>query len=153
MNEWVLRIRRLRIKDFGHYQCQAYNNQSKTLYQQDVLLTGNLEFDVSSKSPFCGIFNFLGVPFKAKFDELKGNVGTTVELSWRVNCSANAPIINYQLEFQEIPNGQWLSINVPAQLSLQSTEKELKRIVEYRQSYTLKGLNKGTKYRVRLRDK
>ena len=95
---------------------------------------------------------FLGVPFKAKFDELKGNVGTTVELSWRVNCSVNAPIINYQLEFQEIPNGQWLSINVPAQLSLQSTEKELKRIVEYRQNYTLKGLNKGTKYRVRLRD-
>ena len=41
MNEWVLRIRRLRIKDFGHYQCQAYNNQSKTLYKQDVLLTGN----------------------------------------------------------------------------------------------------------------
>ena len=93
------------------------------------------------------------MPFKAKFDELKINVGTTVELSWRVNCSVNAPIINYQLEFQEIPDGQWLSINVPAQLSLQTTEEDLKRIVEYKQSYTLKGLNKGTKYRVRLRDK
>ena len=56
-----------------------------------------------------------------------------------------------QLEFQEIPDGQWLSINVPAQLSLQTTD--VKRIVEYKQSYTLKGLNKGTKYRVRLRDK
>ena len=93
---------------------------------------------------------FSGVPYKAKFDELTVNVGTTVELSWRVNCSVNAPIINYQLEFQEIPDGQWLSINVPAQLKSEGTD--LKRTVEYKQSYTLKGLSKGARYKVRLRD-
>ena len=33
---------------------------------------------------------------------------TTVTLSWRVNSSYNSPVINYQLEFQELPDGQWI---------------------------------------------
>ena len=95
---------------------------------------------------------FSGVPHKAKFDELTVNVGTTVELSWRVNCSVNAPIINYQLEFQEIPHGQWLSINVPAQLNPNESWNRYQNDIEYQQSYTLKGLTHGAKYRVRLRE-
>ena len=33
------------------------------------------------------------------------------DLSWRVNCST--PLISYELEFREMPHGNWLSLNVP----------------------------------------
>ena len=92
------------------------------------------------------------MPNQARFDSLKSASATTLEISWRVNCSVNAPIINYRLEFQEIPHGQWLSINVPAQLSLDENWNRYKNDIEYQQSYTLKGLTHGAKYRVRLRE-
>ena len=41
---------------------------------------------------------------------------TAVTLSWRVNSSYNAPVINYQLEFQELPKGQWIVVNIPAKV-------------------------------------
>ena len=56
---------------------------------------------------------FIGVPYAAKFEPYT-LTETTVNLSWKVNASYNAPVINYQLEFQEIPHGQWITINVPA---------------------------------------
>ena len=59
-------------------------------------------------------FNFIiGVPYAAKFEPYT-LTETTVNLSWKVNASDNAPVINYQLEFQEIPHGQWITVNVPA---------------------------------------
>ena len=33
------------------------------------------------------------------------------DLWWRVNCST--PLISYELEFREMPHGNWLSLNVP----------------------------------------
>ena len=56
---------------------------------------------------------FIGVPYAAKFEPYT-LTETTVNLSWKVNASYNAPVINYQLEFQEIPHGQWITVNVPA---------------------------------------
>ena len=41
---------------------------------------------------------------------------STVTLSWRVNSSYNSPVINYQLEFQELPDGQWIVVNIPAKV-------------------------------------
>ena len=56
-----------------------------------------------------------GVPDAAEFDPYT-LTDTSANLSWRVNTSFNAPVINYQLEFKEIPHGQWIIINIPANL-------------------------------------
>ncbi len=76
----------------------------------------------------------VGVPYPARFDLPTLWSESYFKLSWRVNCST--PIINYQarqnkflggklfraiykyillqLEFREVPHGDWVEINVPA---------------------------------------
>ena len=56
---------------------------------------------------------FTGVPYPAKFELPTTWSDTSYTLSWGVNCSINAPIINYQLSFKELPHGPWRSINIP----------------------------------------
>ena len=105
--------------------------------------------------------SLLGVPYPAKFDLPTEWTDTTFKLSWRVNCSIHAPIINYQLEFKELPHGQWVVMNIPAkfdnELLLQhrrhknrrkKSKKHLSDIYEFKQSYTIKGLTKDSSYKV-----
>ena len=101
-----------------------------------------------------------GVPYPATFDLPTNWSDTTFKLSWRVNCSINAPIINYQLEFKEVPHGQWVVINIPAEIDYDSfqkhhyknrrrkSKKNKSDIVQFQQSYTIKGLTKGSSYKV-----
>jgi hypothetical protein len=103
-----------------------------------------------------------GVPYPAEFDLPTSWSDTTFKLSWRVNCSRNAPIINYKLEFRELPYGDWVVINIPAESTIveesnnnknhhQKRRKHGRRggsIVEYIQSYTIRGLTKGSRYQV-----
>ena len=91
---------------------------------------------------------FIGVPYAAKFEPYT-LTETTVNLSWKVNASYNAPVINYQLEFQEIPHGQWITVNVPAKANIGTKVKNNYDVVEFQQSYILKGLSKGASYKVR----
>ena len=53
-----------------------------------------------------------GAPYPALFDAPAVTAdGGVYDLSWRVNCST--PLISYELEFREMPHGNWLSLNVP----------------------------------------
>ena len=91
----------------------------------------------------------IGVPTRAIFDEPFNYTETTVSLSWRVHAALNAPIINYQLEFRELPRGHWIIVNIPADII--SAEKGVKKhdLIEFTQSYTIKGLAKGLNYQVK----
>ena len=111
-------------------------------------------FDAKSRN-LC----ILGVPYPAKFDLPTDWTDTTFKLSWRVNCSIYAPIINYQLEFQEIPHGRWVVINIPAKIDFDSLRRHRKHrnkrkkgsgndVVEFKHTYTIKGLTKGSSYKV-----
>ena len=93
-------------------------------------------------------YYFIGVPYAAKFEPYT-LTETTVTLSWKVNASYNAPVINYQLEFQEIPHGQWITVNVPAKANIGTKVKNNYDVVEFQQSYILKGLSKGASYKVK----
>lgn len=100
------------------------------------------------------------MPYPAKFDLPTDWSDTTFKLSWRVNCSIYAPIINYQLEFQEIPHGRWVVINIPAKIDFDSLRRHRKHrnkrkkggsgndVVEFKHTYTIKGLTKGSSYKV-----
>ena len=105
------------------------------------------------------IFYFLpGVPYPAKFvlpDLPSTWTETTYTLSWRVNCSINAPIINYQLAFKELPHGSWVVINIPAENPEITTEWhdnrfKHRKLVEFAQTYTIRGLTQGSRYKVSL---
>ena len=108
-------------------------------------------------------FKITGVPYPAKFDLPTDWTDTTFKLSWKVNCSIHAPIINYQLEFRELPHGHWVVINVPsAQIShdtlhhkgrQKSKKKANNEILEFKQSYTIKGLTKGSSYQAKIRSR
>ena len=87
------------------------------------------------------------MPYPAKFDRPVNHSQTTFYLSWRVNSSFNAPIINYHLEFKELPHGQWISVNIPANSCDRQVNSPF-QMVEFNQSYTLKGLEKGANYQV-----
>ena len=102
------------------------------------------------------------MPYPAKFDLPTEWTDTTFKLSWRVNCSINAPIINYNLEFKELPHGQWFVINIPAEIDFSHLHEKQKQIrsrknaagndiVEFQQSYTIRGLTKGSSYKVHSR--
>ena len=123
---------------------------------------------------------FTGVPYPAKFELPTTWSDTSYTLSWGVNCSINAPIINYQLSFKELPHGPWRSINIPGiwfhekkkkssnflkrnsiKLFMFSAEmREVKnnawydnrykrsKLVEFKQSYTIRGLTHGSRYKV-----
>ena len=77
-----------------------------------------------------------------------------------MNCSIYAPIINYQLEFKEIPHGRWVVINIPAKIDYDSLrrhgkhrnkrKREKSDVVEFKHTYTIKGLTKGSSYKVSL---
>lgn len=100
--------------------------------------------------------SFLGVPYPARFELPTDWSDTTFKLTWKVNCSIHAPIINYQLEFRELPHGQWVAVNVPsAEIDLDTrhysnkrrkSKKKMVDIVEFQQSYTIRGLTKGSSY-------
>jgi hypothetical protein len=92
--------------------------------------------------------SIIGVPYAAKFEPYT-LTETTVNLSWKVNASYNAPVINYKLEFQEIPHGQWITVNVPAKANIGTKVKNGYDVVEFQQSYILKGLSKGANYKVK----
>ena len=52
-----------------------------------------------------------GAPYPALFDAPAVTADGVYDLSWRVNCST--PVISYELEFRELPHGNWVSLNVP----------------------------------------
>ena len=52
-----------------------------------------------------------GAPYPALFDMPVVTSDGVYDLSWRVNCST--PVISYELEFRELPHGNWVSLNVP----------------------------------------
>ena len=52
-----------------------------------------------------------GAPYPALFDPPVVTSDGVYDLSWRVNCST--PVISYELEFRELPHGNWVSLNVP----------------------------------------
>ena len=39
-NEYVLKIRQLRAKDFGEYECNVYSNQTRTQRSEALNVTG-----------------------------------------------------------------------------------------------------------------
>ena len=94
-----------------------------------------------------------GVPYPAKFDLPTLWSDSTFELSWRVNCST--PIINYLLEFRELPRGKWVSLNVPGDAGESSSSRMFgsssssSEMEVHKQTYTLRGLKKDTSYAVR----
>jgi len=144
-NEFALKIRGLRSQDFGEYECNVYSN--RTRIQRSAAL------------------NVTGVPYPAIFDLPTNWSDTTFKLSWRVNCSINAPIINYQLEFKEVPHGEWVVINIPAEIDYDDNNfhnqyknrrrksKKHSDIVQFKQSYNIRGLTKGSSYKARIRSR
>ena len=94
-------------------------------------------------------FVFKGVPNEPQFEQPVEHTDSTFTLLWKCNSSINAPIINYQLEFREIPHGQWISVNVPAsEAKKHHTMKKSNQITEFHQKYILKGLSKKANYQV-----
>ena len=79
---------------------------------------------------------------------------SSYDLSWRVNCST--PIISYQLEFRELPHGDWVEVVVPGDVGgghfdggpPTGGRRRHGGIVEHSQSYRLSGLEKGVNYEV-----
>lgn len=140
-NEYILRIRGVRQKDFGAYECNVYVNGTRLQRSQSL--------------------NVSGVPYPAEFDVPTSWSDTTFKLSWKVNCSKSAPIINYKLEFRELPYGDWVVMNIPnnrgsgAKRGHGSKRRKGggRELIEYSQSYTLKGLSKGSQYQARLRSR
>ena len=59
-----------------------------------------------------------GAPYPARFAPPVVTADGVYDLSWRVNCST--PVISYELEFRELPHGNWLSLNVPGWCILKS---------------------------------
>ncbi len=103
-----------------------------------------------------------GAPYPAAFDSPESNSdGSAYQLTWRVNCST--PIISYQLEFRELPHGDWVALNVPGDVvggghyqaenpnGTGSGRKRHGGVVEHRQTYRLSGLEDGVSYEVRER--
>jgi len=129
----------VRQQDFGEYECNVYVNDTRL--QRSATL------------------NVTGVPYPAKFELPTTWSDTSYTLSWGVNCSINAPIINYQLSFKELPHGPWRSINIPAEM------KEIKnnawydnrykrsKLVEFKQSYTIRGLTHGSRYKAKIKSR
>ena len=62
-------------------------------------------------------FFLAGAPYPALFDAPAVTADGVYDLSWRVNCST--PLISYELEFRELPHGNWVSLNVPGRFVLQ----------------------------------
>ncbi|TRY74039.1 hypothetical protein TCAL_15768, partial [Tigriopus californicus] len=132
-NHFLLRIKNLRDSDFGTYTC-GHNT--------------TLALPVPRRS---------GVPYPAKFDDPTLWSDSIFKLVWRVNCST--PIINYQLEFREIPHGDWVTLNVPGDFgTLQSKyhnrfARQEQKVEEHVGEYTLKGLSSGMTYEARVRSR
>ena len=99
------------------------------------------------------------MPYPAKFDLPTLFSDSLFKLTWRVNCST--PIINYQLEFRELPLGDWVALNVPGDFgsdpgSRRSPYEAMRArkygnpVEEHGGAYTLKGLASGTSYEVQI---
>ena len=135
-------------------QClrQPIANSQKCLYLPNRYYQSE-QFESGKSRNLCCI---LGVPYPAKFDLPTDWTDTTFTLTWRVNCSRSAPIINYQLEFQEIPHGRWVVINIPAKIDYDRHRKHRNKrkkggqndVAEFKHTYTIKGLTKGSSYKV-----
>eukprot|EP00095_Tigriopus_kingsejongensis_P008872 snap_masked-scaffold15_size728074-processed-gene-6.5 protein:Tk08872 transcript:snap_masked-scaffold15_size728074-processed-gene-6.5-mRNA-1 annotation:"opioid-binding protein cell adhesion molecule-like" len=151
-NHFLLRIKNLRDSDFGTYTCghnasADFNGGIQTTTQPGqglVAVTDSIEVS--------------GVPYPAKFDLPTLWSDSIFKLTWRVNCST--PIINYQLEFREVPHGEWVTLNVPGDFGRSFRSRYYNRfapsqikVEEHVGTYTLKGLTSGTSYEARVRSR
>lgn len=133
-SEFMLKVQGVRRTDFGQYYCHTFSNDTKLQDKASVYLTG--------------------VPYAPVFDQPVEFTESTFNLSWRCNSSLNAPVINYQLEFKELPHGVWINVNIPADPG-QDTKayRHAYDMAEFTQSYTLKGLSKHANYQAKIKSR
>lgn len=148
---YSLRIRNVRDSDFGVYECGTNVTGGKQIRQK---------------------IHLSGAPYPARFAPPVVTADGVYDLSWRVNCST--PVISYELEFRELPHGNWLSLNVPGDANGDprllmgqledgggfgeggggsAASRHHGGVVEHRQSYRLSGLPDEVNYECRVRSR